>query len=125
MDTRTGKPQRCDSPPSRRHHMLRRISRRQALNAPDPSHPPPCPRCGATRTKRLIYGMVDYELLLELGPKEPDFELGWMTEPRRAWHCGRCGHQWGKPIGNWWRHATPWAIARKIRNANRRRKPGD
>lgn len=58
---------------------------------------PPCPHCGAWRTKRLIYGLVDYELLLELGSKEPNFELGWMAEPRRAWHCSACGHQWGNP----------------------------
>jgi hypothetical protein len=58
---------------------------------------PPCPLCGAARTKRLIYGLIDYELLLELGSKEPNFELGWMSEPRLAWHCGQCGHRWGNP----------------------------
>jgi hypothetical protein len=56
-----------------------------------------CPRCGAARSKRLIYGLVDYELLLELGPMEPNFELGWMSEPRWGWQFGQCGHQWGNP----------------------------
>ncbi|MEK6550843.1 MAG: hypothetical protein AAB329_04900 [Pseudomonadota bacterium] len=58
---------------------------------------PDCPVCGASRSRRLIYGLVDYELLLELGPGEPDFELGWFTEPRKSWRCAQCGHAWGDP----------------------------
>jgi len=61
----------------------------------DPIDIPRCPQCGATRAKRLIYGLIDYELLLELGSGEPDFELGWSDEPRKAWHCPRCGYRWG------------------------------
>ncbi|MEK6771209.1 MAG: hypothetical protein AABY62_06175 [Pseudomonadota bacterium] len=45
----------------------------------------------------MIYGLVDYELLLELGPGEPDFELGWFAEPRKRWRCAQCGHAWGAP----------------------------
>jgi ribosomal protein L37AE/L43A len=66
------------------------------LNAVD-SRTPNCPKCGATRTKRLIYGLIHYETLLELGPTEPDFEFGWVTEKMRAWHCSECLHQWGEP----------------------------
>lgn len=58
---------------------------------------PSCPQCGAYRSRRLIYGLVDYELLLELGPGEPDFELGWFAEPRKSWLCAQCGHAWGDP----------------------------
>ena len=59
--------------------------------------PPSCPVCGASGGRRLIYGLVDYELLLELGPGEPDFELGWFAEPRKRWRCAQCGHAWGDP----------------------------
>ncbi len=59
--------------------------------------PPICPRCGASRSRRLIYGLIDYELLLELGPGEPDFELGWFVEPRKRWRRAQCGHAWGMP----------------------------
>jgi ribosomal protein S27AE len=64
-----------------------------------PNTPPPlaCPRCGAARVQRLVYGLVDYEMFLELGDAEPDFELGWLKEPRHDWHCGACGHEWSVP----------------------------
>jgi hypothetical protein len=55
---------------------------------------PQCPRCGAGRVKRLVYGLVDYELFLELGGREPDFELGWLKTPHCDWHCVQCGHEW-------------------------------
>jgi ribosomal protein S27AE len=59
--------------------------------------PRQCPRCGAARVKRLVYGLVDYEQFLELGDSEPDFALGWLKEPRHDWRCGACGHEWSVP----------------------------
>ncbi|UCH54123.1 MAG: hypothetical protein JSW09_04930 [Pseudomonadota bacterium] len=56
--------------------------------------PRQCPNCGAARVKRLVYGLVDYELFLELGNSEPDFVLGWWQEPRHDWRCDACGHEW-------------------------------
>jgi hypothetical protein len=47
--------------------------------------------------KRLIYGLIDYDLLLELGPEGPDFELGWLRPPVHDWHCANCGHEWREP----------------------------
>lgn len=58
---------------------------------------PSCPRCGARRVKRLVYGLVDYEMFLELGDSEPDFALGWFREPRHDWRCEACGHEWSAP----------------------------
>lgn len=55
---------------------------------------PPCPRCGATGAKRLVYGLVDYELFLELGDVAPNFELGWLRKPAYDWRCAACGHEW-------------------------------
>lgn len=56
-----------------------------------------CPKCGATRTKYLFYGLVRYETVVELGSTEPDFEFGWVASSKKAWHCPQCQHQWGTP----------------------------
>jgi len=63
-------------------------------NGPHHKPPPPCPRCGSGAVRRLIYGLIGYELFLELGDGEPDFELGWLKEPQFEWRCARCGHEW-------------------------------
>lgn len=57
---------------------------------------PACPKCASSRVKRLVYGLVDYDQLLELGG-EPDFELGWLAPPEHDWHCADCGHAWRAP----------------------------
>lgn len=58
---------------------------------------PPCPRCSSRRVKRLVYGLVDYDMLLELGNGEPEFEFGWLRPPVHDWHCADCGHEWRDP----------------------------
>jgi hypothetical protein len=65
-------------------------------SAPD-KPAPACPKCASPRVKRLIYGLIDYDLLLELGPEGPDFELGWLRPPVHDWHCADCGHEWREP----------------------------
>jgi len=55
---------------------------------------PKCPKCGSGRVKRLVYGLIDYDRLLELGDQEPDFELGWLRTPQYDWHCADCRHEW-------------------------------
>jgi hypothetical protein len=61
---------------------------------PTPAKPvPACPKCTSPRVKRLIYGLVDYDFMLELDG-EPDFELGWLRSPMHDWHCVDCGHEW-------------------------------
>lgn len=56
-----------------------------------------CPRCGGTRIRRLYHGPVDYEMFLELGPGEPDFELAGLADAGLMWSCTDCRHAWGRP----------------------------
>jgi hypothetical protein len=43
------------------------------------------PKCTSRRGKRLIYGLVEYDRLLELGAEGPGFELSWLMSPDHEW----------------------------------------
>ena len=51
-----------------------------------------CPKCGAKKVKRLVYGLIDDPFAL--GPKEVPGGCC-ISENSPKWYCEACEHEWG------------------------------
>ena len=57
--------------------------------------PAKCPKCGAAKVLRILYGMPDLDAIKKL---RENVHLGGCCIPigGPTWHCDKCEHEWGE-----------------------------
>ena len=59
-----------------------------------PTATPPCPRCNATQTVHIVYGMPDEDLMREAQRGAVKLAGCLVGDDDPRWHCRACGAEW-------------------------------
>lgn len=58
--------------------------------------PKQCPKCGSENIKEIVYGLPTEEFMESEEAKKYHFAGCIVMEDDPAWHCDKCGNDWGR-----------------------------